>query len=291
MCLLSLPTGLEGSSKQLTPEKRSNLCTVHSYIVSSRLTRVESCNQSNNPTRLVRILRRWPARAAARGKDFQYIFTYTDLYMYFPRLNSAKVLSKYPNVKSEYFLTLFSHKTAFPSEVFTLLCVLSSHHTSCAAASVQVVVVVFVLWELFIVVSTMIKLKMSPRKRHRRSRSAGSPLSAAAACSPPTSPPLWEADVSALPSNDNTNNDFMSIEPMGKNTEKDKLADNIAALLQQEESNSYAVVDYLNMTVCQNNMHQLMGRTPSPDSSRIDEYCREQICEWSYRVCDYFRVE
>lgn len=78
---------------------------------------------------------------------------------------------------------------------------------------------------------------------------------------------------------------------MGKNTEKDKLADNIAALLQQEESNSYAVVDYLNMTVCQNNMHQLMGRTPSPDSSRIDEYCREQICEWSYRVCDYFRVD
>ena len=78
---------------------------------------------------------------------------------------------------------------------------------------------------------------------------------------------------------------------MGQNTEKDKLADNIAALLKQEESNSYAVVDYLNMTVCQNNMHQLMGRTPSPDSSRIDEYCREQICEWSYRVCDYFRVE
>lgn len=78
---------------------------------------------------------------------------------------------------------------------------------------------------------------------------------------------------------------------MGQKTEKDKLADNIAALLQQEESNSYAVVDYLNMTVCQNNMHQLMGRTPSLDSSRIDEYCREQICEWSYRVCDYFRVE
>lgn len=83
----------------------------------------------------------------------------------------------------------------------------------------------------------------------------------------------------------------MCIEVLGQNTEKDKLSDNIAALLQQEESNSYAATDYLSMTVWQNNMYQLMGRTPSSDSSRIDEYCREQICEWSYRVCDYFRVE
>lgn len=133
----------------------------------------------------------------------------------------------------------------------------------------------------------MIKLKMSPRKRHRRSRSS----SATTAASPPTSPSsAWEASTSSRSSNDDDDDDMCSL-GVEMHTEKVKLADNISALLQQEESNSYATVDYLSMTVWNNNMYQLMGRIPSADSSRIDEYCREQICEWSYRVCDYFRVE
>lgn len=79
--------------------------------------------------------------------------------------------------------------------------------------------------------------------------------------------------------------------PAQHHSEKDKLADNVAALLRQEESNSYAPVDYLSMTAWHDNMYQLMGKHPGPDSSRIDEYCREQICEWSYRVVDYFRID
>jgi hypothetical protein len=77
----------------------------------------------------------------------------------------------------------------------------------------------------------------------------------------------------------------------GAHSEKGKLADNISALLQQEESKSYASVDYLSMTAWTSDMYQLMGRRPPPDASCIDEYCREQICEWLYRVVDYFRID
>jgi len=121
----------------------------------------------------------------------------------------------------------------------------------------------------------MIKLKMSPRKRHKRTRSSSSP-------SPPSS--------AGWPSDDGSDDISMAV-PTEHHSEKDKLADNVSALLQQEKSNSYAVVDYLSMTAWHNNVHQLMGRHPGPDSSRIDEYCREQICEWSYRVVDYFRID
>ena len=78
--------------------------------------------------------------------------------------------------------------------------------------------------------------------------------------------------------------------------EKDKFADNVTTMLRQEESNSYVCVDYLSITAWHNNMYQLMGRRAksphaAPEASRIDEYCREQICEWSYRVVDYFRID
>ena len=121
----------------------------------------------------------------------------------------------------------------------------------------------------------MIKLKMSPRKRHKRTRSLS--------LSPPSSA-QWQGD-------DGTDDMADVVTMTERHSEKDRLADNVSALLQQEESNSYAAVDYLSMISWHNNMYQLMGRRPSSDASRIDEYCREQICEWSYRVVDYFRID
>lgn len=120
----------------------------------------------------------------------------------------------------------------------------------------------------------MIKLKMSPRKRHKRTWSSTS--------SPPSSLG-WQGDTDVVMT--------PTEQQQQPSTEKDRLSDNVAALLQQEESNSYASVDYLSMTAWHNDMYQLMGRRPASDASRIDEFCREQICEWSYRVVDYFRID
>jgi hypothetical protein len=120
----------------------------------------------------------------------------------------------------------------------------------------------------------MLKLKMSPRKKQKRSRSLPSPQSSV----------VWHDDDGSH-----------DVEVAGG--DKDKFADNVTAMLRQEESNSYACVDYLSMTAWHNNMYQLMGRQGNkslhspPEASRIDEYCREQICEWSYRVVDYFRID
>lgn len=120
----------------------------------------------------------------------------------------------------------------------------------------------------------MLKLKMSPRKKQKRSRSFPSPPSSSA----------WS---------DEDGSQDMDVEV---GCEKDKFADNVTTMLRQEESNSYVCVDYLSITAWHNNMYQLMGRRAKsphapPEASRIDEYCREQICEWSYRVVDYFRID
>lgn len=78
--------------------------------------------------------------------------------------------------------------------------------------------------------------------------------------------------------------------------QKAALGDNLGALLRQEASGQYACVDYLSITVWQTNVYQLLKkhrwnvRNPQGDS-RIDEYCREQIVEWSFRVVDYFRID
>ena len=88
--------------------------------------------------------------------------------------------------------------------------------------------------------STMMKLKMNPRKRKI----------------PPNS---WQ--------------------------EKERAGDSISALLSQEVG--YGCVDYLSMTPWQ----KVMRLDPKKGGSAIDEYCREQICEWSFRVVDYFRID
>jgi hypothetical protein len=64
-------------------------------------------------------------------------------------------------------------------------------------------------------------------------------------------------------------------------------ADHILALLDQEHSGKYNVVDYLSMTSWQDSSMA----TPGVTVHNIDEYCREQICEWTFRVVDYFRID
>jgi len=77
--------------------------------------------------------------------------------------------------------------------------------------------------------------------------------------------------------------------------QKDMLVDNMHALLQQESSGRYACVDYLSIGVWQRNVYDLLKNHYRPQhqggDSRIDEYCREQIVEWSFRVVDYFRID
>lgn len=65
--------------------------------------------------------------------------------------------------------------------------------------------------------------------------------------------------------------------------ESDMLSECLMTMLSQETS--YSCVDYLSMTPWQNNTLKKRG------GGIVDEYCREQICEWTYRVADYFRID
>jgi hypothetical protein len=97
------------------------------------------------------------------------------------------------------------------------------------------------------------------------------------------------------------------------------LSDNLQALLRQEQSGKYDCSDYLNLAYWPINIggsnnssnNQVVQKrakfgpttTPAPGgavggtvavaltTARIDEYCREQIVEWSFRVVDYFRID
>lgn len=77
--------------------------------------------------------------------------------------------------------------------------------------------------------------------------------------------------------------------------QKDMLADNLYALIQQESSGKYNCVDYLAFTSWQRSVYDLLRKdrfhASQRGESRIDEYCREQIAEWSFRVVDYFRID
>jgi len=55
-------------------------------------------------------------------------------------------------------------------------------------------------------------------------------------------------------------------------------ADQILAMLKQESA--YRCIDYLSLTSWE----------PSK-RGKVDEFCREQICEWTYRVVDHFRID
>lgn len=65
--------------------------------------------------------------------------------------------------------------------------------------------------------------------------------------------------------------------------ELDILDEVLTVMVGQEAM--YPCVDYLSMTPWQNTVLTKKGGTS------IDEYCREQICEWTYRVVDYFRID
>lgn len=121
----------------------------------------------------------------------------------------------------------------------------------------------------------MLKLTMNPRKRSKRNRSIPHRL--------------------RLPQ---TSNMMDTDEDQSNDQEKEMLVDNLHALVRQEVSGKYTCSDYLSMTAWQDNVYQLT-KTKAPyghhhphgTNTRIDEYCREQIVEWSFRVVDYFRID
>lgn len=125
----------------------------------------------------------------------------------------------------------------------------------------------------------MLKLTLNPRKRAKRHRSIPHRLRL-----PPTSA-LMDID----------NNDEHD------EVQKEMTADNLHAMLRQELSGKYQSTDYLSITVWQQSAYQLLKKPEldqsqsssngSTTNTRIDEYCREQIVEWSFRVVDYFRID
>lgn len=129
----------------------------------------------------------------------------------------------------------------------------------------------------------MLKITMSPRKRSKRHRAIPNRL--------------------RIPSTTHTveNDEYDYCEQ-----QRGMLADNIRSLIKQEKTGKYICSDYLCMTPWQENVYQLMKKpkiessTTSTSSTttlttntntRIDEYCREQIVEWSFRVVDYFHID
>ncbi|CAB9505828.1 diatom-specific cyclin [Seminavis robusta] len=83
-----------------------------------------------------------------------------------------------------------------------------------------------------------------------------------------------------------------------ENDERSMKADTLRAMLKQEASGHYACLDYLSMTPWNQDVYRIskpgqeyrMKHDSGPET-RIDEYCREQIVEWSFRVVDYFRID
>lgn len=77
--------------------------------------------------------------------------------------------------------------------------------------------------------------------------------------------------------------------------QKSLLEDNVMALLMQEKSGQYRCADYLSMTSWERSVYDFLRKerysSHQQGDARIDEYCREQIVEWSFRVVDYFRID
>ena len=122
----------------------------------------------------------------------------------------------------------------------------------------------------------MLKLTMNPRKRTKRHRAIPHRL--------------------RLPRNSNSMDTDDADEDCDQ-YHREALKDNVHALNIQERSGKYTCTDYLSMTSWNQNVYQLMEKshmnTPQVHgrNSQIDEYCREQIAEWSFRVVDYFRID
>lgn len=71
------------------------------------------------------------------------------------------------------------------------------------------------------------------------------------------------------------------------------LAESLQAMLHVEETGKYSCQDYLAMTNWQHNVYHVLKKPKFEyrSNNQIDEYCREQIVEWSFRVVDYFRID
>lgn len=125
----------------------------------------------------------------------------------------------------------------------------------------------------------MLKLTMNPRKRSKRNRSIPHRLRL-----PQTSSNMMDTD-----------------EDENHDQEKEGLVENLHAMVRQELTGKYTCTDYLSMTAWHQNGYQLSKKVSSfthghnhhahGTNTRIDEYCREQIVEWSFRVVDYFRID
>lgn len=133
----------------------------------------------------------------------------------------------------------------------------------------------------------MLKLTMSPRKRSKRMRAAY---------------------VAKLRHNPATCGMSMAEAEHKVYENQESIADSLAVLIMQESLQTYKCEDYLSMKQFRLNVYDLLqhGRMNSscpaqlgheqaqplcPADTEIDEYCREQIVEWSFRVVDYFRVD
>mmetsp|Transcript_13837 Transcript_13837/g.28560 ORF Transcript_13837/g.28560 Transcript_13837/m.28560 type:complete len:392 (-) Transcript_13837:230-1405(-) len=131
----------------------------------------------------------------------------------------------------------------------------------------------------------MLKLTMNPRKRSKRMRAAY---------------------FAKLRYGQAHQNGMSATEAEQKAYEhREALSDNLASLLQQERSGAYKCEDYLSMRNFELDIYDLLGRSrlnasadqemhsqpQCPGDTQIDDYCREQIVEWSFRVVDYFHID
>jgi hypothetical protein len=123
----------------------------------------------------------------------------------------------------------------------------------------------------------MLKLTMCPRKRSKKYRAI---------------PPRLRLPASNL--------NLMDIDEPAFEAQHGIFADNLRVMIKQERS--YECTDYLSMSTWQHNALQVIKKpkfevssrgstSPTLVNTRIDEYCREQIVEWSFRVVDYFRID
>lgn len=117
----------------------------------------------------------------------------------------------------------------------------------------------------------MLKLTMNPRKRSKRMRSFASKFRHHHGKS------IMEMESKAI-------------------EQRGMISDSLNVLIKQEVSGVYTCVDYLSMKEWQLNVYDLLQKSRLTSSrqtgdSQIDEYCREQIVEWSFRVVDYFRID
>ena len=134
----------------------------------------------------------------------------------------------------------------------------------------------------------MLKLTMNPRKRSKRFRAAHLAKLR-----------YGQAHQQGMPAHE---------AEQKAHENREALTDNLARLLQQERSGMYKCSDYLSMTDFKLDVYELLGKSrlnsnkgpqdmqidsqpQSPPDTQIDDYCREQIVEWSFRVVDYFHID